>query len=199
MRLIFIGMIVLASCTLSLAQGDLKKPAENHPNLSGTWTLDRSKTDDGAYEDTAKDNKFTIPDLTWLITHHDAQIDVSWRESAPGSERLIRKGESVYFTDGRGEKNAITASQSLESTTTWSGRKLVRLYSVPTRSITEFGYRYGKVAVTEKWEHSKDSKKLTITRSYDGAAGLLSAGMGRQLMFTGMPNSFGFKLALIRQ
>ena len=157
-RLLTIFMLLAAAAFTSFAQGNKSKPK---PDLSGTWELDRKRSNVG------KSNSASPPEQI-KITHHDPELTIRKTVIANGQKE---ERELTYYTDGRGETNPTTAwitanpgSESerpaqTNSKTSWSGDKVVtRSVFVPHTStaIIEF-------EITVERRISSDGKTLTET------------------------------------
>lgn len=158
MKEIFAVLLLLALAALTCAQDGRKSGARPHPNLTGTWVLDRSKSGGGS--------KF---DSTLVITHHDPELRIT-RTDIRKKEQIIK--EYVFYTDGRGESNPMYYGDGkFYSDTTWEGANLVA-YDCG-RKHSGHKCRGGN---SQKWQLSADGQKLTHTTSY--VMGLVYAGGG---------------------
>jgi hypothetical protein len=155
----FAILILLAACAAhGLAQAHKSKPK---PDFSGTWELDRKRSNVG------KSNSSTSPEQI-TITHHDPELKIRKTVTVNGQKQ---ERELTYFTDGRGETNPTTAwitanpgSQTdrpaeTKSKTSWSGERIV------TRSVflPHTGAAIMEFEITVELRISSDGKTLTET------------------------------------
>ncbi len=133
------------------------------PNLAGQWVLDKSK----------KSSKGVVEDLTVLIEQDGPEIRMT-RHAADGSQERVDK--LVYYTDGRGETNAIAATTpsdgnfEIRSVTKWEGDKLmIRSPAKESSKGRQTTIEYGRI---EKWRLSKDGLLYWTTSSTSGAGPL---------------------------
>jgi hypothetical protein len=148
-----LGLWLLMSVTLCLAQDDkTKSGAKPRPDLSGNWTLDRSKSDFGRFEGSA----IAKADVMMTITWTDPEFRVMRKMNLKGEDH---SGDWLFYTDGRGETNPalLGGTKDLKTKTKWSGSKLVSKASY-SRSYTG---EDTNVDIEEKWELSTDGKMLT--------------------------------------
>ena len=154
--------LILACALTALPQGD-KKNANviNKPDFSGSWLLDRKKSNVG---------KSAQPDLPLKIVHNDPEFRIKrqYDHNAVTVER-----EFVYYSDGRGETNPATMilsttpdrnardldKQVTNSKTRWNGNKLVTR-SVIRNSIAGHMLEFEFI---DEWKLSEDGKTLTQT------------------------------------
>lgn len=123
------------------------------PDLSGVWTLDasRSKVDPSVAEITK--------DYVVTIVHKESEIRMTTSYQKDG-RNVIEK--STYYTDGRPEIDWRTGRKSDESTTRWSGNKLVR------RTASKILGNVQTSVTIEEWEPSADGKTLTLKVTFGG-------------------------------
>lgn len=147
MKSIFACLLPLALAVASAAQESRKQP-ETHPDLTGTWTLDKSKS--------ARGSKF---DSTLVITHRDPELRIT-RTDMKKRERVTR--EYVFYTDRRGESNPFYyGAGKFESKTKWEGRKVVA-YLCRRRYQ---GARCIEGTDSWMWQLSADGQTLTYRTS----------------------------------
>ena len=156
----FLTIFILLAVAVStgFARGNKSKPK---PDLSGTWELDRKRSNVG------KSNSASPPEQI-TITHHDPELTIRKTVTVNGRQE---ERELTYYTDGRGETNPTTAwitanpgsvtdrPAATNSKTSWSGDKVVtRSLFVPHTStaIVEF-------EITVERRLSSDGKTLTET------------------------------------
>jgi hypothetical protein len=138
------------------------KPAKPKADLSGTWLLDAKKSNSVGLT--------SRPDLPIKISHVDPELRITLTSE---SNRQLVEREFVYFTDGRGEENQVTAmlttnpsvpprdlqKERTKSHTQWSGNKIA------TRSLLQLqaGGRVIEFELVDEWKLSSDGKTLTQT------------------------------------
>ena len=134
---------------------------QSKPNFSGTWTLDRKKSN----------VQELVPDRPLRIKHTDPEFRYTSLIETNGQTKTGQ--EFVYYTDGRGEKNVaisfITSQQSpsskqdltgqTESKTKWHGNAIV---TTAVLRINVAGYTLDFNMVDE-WKISADGQTLTQT------------------------------------
>ena len=136
----FITILGVIALSVSFAQTQVK----SKPNLSGTWTVDFTKSEktNNAFEDSEK---------SVTIQHTEPEI------------RMIRQYGSfslplIVFSDERGETyKSPVSGMSGKSKTKWDGDKLVIHYIGGGIS----GTAVRSVNVIEEWKLSKDGQTLT--------------------------------------
>lgn len=142
----FLLLVLAAVCA---AQDNQKKEAKPHPDLSGTWVLDKSRS--------VRNGKF---DSTLVIAHHDPELRIL-RTDVRKKGRAVR--EYVFYTDGRGESNPYYYGDArFDSDTKWEGRKVVAYICYRRR------YKRAKCngADAWRWQLSADGQRLTHTTSF---------------------------------
>jgi hypothetical protein len=138
-----------------------QKTAKPKPDFTGTWLLDRTKSNIGPP---------LLTDQPLKIVHHDPELRVIHRVQNNGQS--VEK-DFVYYSDGRGETNPTTMYLSTgtdmnkprsdkdvtKSKTRWDGNKLV------TRSTLSsiIGGHSLEFDIVDEWKLSKDGKTLTQT------------------------------------
>lgn len=154
----------LAACLagVSHAQGGKTNDARPRPDLSGTWVLDRSRSNYGE----GRGGDASKTDSTLVITHRDPELRIS--------KTMVLKGrqwtkEYVYYTDGRGESNPMYYGAGVaETKTKWKGDgvEAVFCYRAQGRngSRTQAGCVNGDSE--QRWQLSADGRTLTHTTSY---------------------------------
>ena len=154
--------ILLALCLLACAAaGDEGKKQGKHPDLSGTWTLDRGKSDFGVFWD----RPLAKTDVTLVVVHDEPELKVTRTLRLDGREETK---ELVYYTDGRGESNpAAIGGGTAHSKTGWERDSIV------ARAKLSRPGAQGRVEVelTETWRKSGDGKSLTHTAVMKGEFG----------------------------
>ena len=123
------------------------------PNLSGTWTLDLSKSDFGG-----------VPTPTAMVLTIDHKEPTLKIKSEQKSEMGDVANERTLTTDGKPNTNKIRAGQGdqmVTSTTKWDGQKLVSTYTMDIGVSADF---------VDTWELSSDGKVLTVLRDIKAGA-----------------------------
>ena len=157
-----ITLCLLACVAAAAARDDKKKEGKPHPDLSGTWQLDRSKSDFGLFSD----RPISKADATLVIAHHDPELKITRTLRLNGQEETK---EFAYFTDERGETNpAAIGPGDVKSKTKWDGDKVVARARV-TRQGQGGAY---DLDVTQKWQVSSDGKTLTNTTTIGSQMGM---------------------------
>ncbi|MDT7687296.1 MAG: hypothetical protein QOE46_55 [Acidobacteriota bacterium] len=153
--------IWLAACLAGVgaataaARDDKKKDEKPRPDMSGTWTLDRSKSDFGPF----RERPISKADSTLVIAHHDPELKITRTLTLNGQQETK---EFNYYTDGRGEANpAVIGTGEVKSKTKWDGDK-VSAHSKMTWP-GQNGAAGVEMDVTQKWQVSADGKTLTNT------------------------------------
>jgi hypothetical protein len=146
-------LIVLLTWCLSavVSAGDDKQ--KSHPDFSGTWRIDRSKSDFGLFSD----RPLSKADATLVVEHRDPELKVRRTLSLNGQEEVK---EFAYYTDERGETNQATLGVGeVKSKTKWDGDRVISEASITRRG------RSGPYTldVTQKWQLSSGGKALTNT------------------------------------
>jgi len=159
-RLLPASLLCLLACAAAAAAGDDKQ--KPHPDLSGTWELDRSKSDFGPFSD----RPISKADSTLVVAHRDPELKITRTLRLNGQQEVKEFG---YYTDGRGETNpAALGPGEVKSKTKWDGDK------VTARAKMSWPGRNGgpayELEVTQKWQVSSDGKTLTNTTVISSAA-----------------------------
>ena len=148
----------MAACLagVSAARDDKRKGAAPRPDLSGTWVLDRSKSNYGD----ARGRNISKDDVTLVITHRDPEL--RFTKTVVNEGRQETK-EYVYYTDGRGETNPMYyGSGEVDSKTRWDGDRLETLATLARVGRANQGAGY-YLAMEAKWRLSDDGRTLTHT------------------------------------
>ena len=154
-RTLLSACVCLCLSASAAAGGGVKGEGKSRPNLSGTWELDRAKSDFGLFAD----RPLSKADSTLVVTHRDPELKIVRTLRLNGREE---KKEFTYYTDERGETNqAAFGAGELKSKTKWEGDK------VSAHAKTTWPARDGRPAVeletTQGWQVSSDGKTLTQT------------------------------------
>ena len=155
--------LLLALCLLACAAAgdDKKKDAKPHRDFSGTWQLDRSKSDFGEWSD----KPLAKADSTLVVEHRDPELKVRRTLSLNGQEEVK---DFAYYTDERGETNQATLGVGeVKSKTKWDGDKVVSEAQIKRRGQSG---PY-ELNVTQKWQVSSDGKTLTNTTNISNETG----------------------------
>jgi hypothetical protein len=140
MRKYFPLLLVVVLIAVSPLFGQAGKP-----NFSGTWTLDRDKSEMGS------GGGGRMAAATVVIEHKDPQLVIKRTlQTQSGEERVM---EAKYTTDGKANTNESFRG-SVESKTNWDGNKIV------TDSVRETPN--GTMEIRETLSLSADGKTLTI-------------------------------------
>lgn len=153
MKAILLSICLLACAAVAAAGDDKKKDGKSHPDLTGTWQLDRSKSDFGLFSD----RPLARADSTLVVEHKDPELKIKRTLSLNGQEEVK---DFVYYTDERGETNPATLGVGeVKSKTKWDGDKVLAEASI-TRKSQSGPY---ELNVTQRWQVSSDGKTLTNT------------------------------------
>jgi hypothetical protein len=143
--------LLLTLCFTIAAAGEGKRRA--HPDFSGTWVIERAKSDFGPFEE----KPLAKADLTLVVEHRDPEL--KFRRTLSLNDRQEVK-EFAFYTDERGETNQSTLGVGeVESKTKWDGDRVVSEGQMTRRGQ---GGPY-TLKVTQKWQVSSDGKTLTNT------------------------------------
>lgn len=159
---ILLLLFTFACAAPSAAQAKKKKEAAARPDFSGTWVLDSNKS---RYSRRGSHGPAAQPKL--VISQGESEVRA--RRTLVLADGAERAQDIVYYTDGRGEKNAIVGRDRVslggtnETVTKWKG---ARLFIRGTAHLVAFG-DVTDVNFTEEWELSADGKTLTLTTEYD--------------------------------
>ena len=161
MKTILLCVCLLACAAVVAARDDKKKESKPHPDLSGTWTLDKSKSDLGPF----CDRPIAKADATLVVLHHDPELKLTRTLSLNGQQDVR---EFTYYTDERGETNpAVIGTGDVKSKTKWDGDKVLTRAKV-TRASPRGNF---EIDMTEKWQLSSDGQTLTQTTEIGGQFG----------------------------
>ncbi len=157
-KLLPVLLLLAVWVAAGFAQGTKSKPK---PDFSGTWELDRNRSNVG------KSNSSSPPEQL-TIAYHDPELKIHKKVLVNGQ---FEERELTYYTDGRGETNPTTAwitvnpgsnadrPHETKSKTSWNGEKLV------TRSVflPRAGGAIMEFEITVERRISSDGKTLTET------------------------------------
>lgn len=153
MKTILCCLCLLACAAVSLAAQGGGKKEKGRPDLSGTWQLDRSKSEFGVFVE----RPVAHAEVTLAIEHRDPELKIRRTLKVRGREETA---QLVYHTDGRGETNpGLFGVARVESKTSWEGNKVVARTRLKRKGLRGDA----DLELTEKWQLSGDSKALTYT------------------------------------
>ena len=161
MRATFLILCLLACGAAAAAGGGGKQEGRPRPDLSGTWQIDRAKSDFGLFGD----RPLAKADSTLVVEHREPELKIRRTLSLGGREEVK---EFAYYTDGRGETNQATLGVGeVKSKTRWDGDRVVCEARITRRGQ---GGPY-ELEVTQRWQVSAGGKTLTNTTVIRGKAG----------------------------
>lgn len=142
---ILIALVVLLS---------LCAAADDKPNFSGKWVLDKGQSDFG---------DFPSPDSqTNVIEHKEPDIKLTQTvkgDAIPGGEATT---ERHYTTDGKENVNHLGPAE-VKSTSKWDGSKLITVAKLETPN--------GTVEIKDSWELAESGKQFIINRNFKSQGG----------------------------
>ena len=153
MKAILITLCLAAACAAAggaAARDDKKK---ERPDLSGTWELDKAKSDFGLF----RDRPISKADSTLVVEHKEPELKITRTLKLNGQQETK---QFAYYTDGRGETNPATiGAGEVKSKTKWDGERVAAHSKLvwPGRD----GAAGPELDVTQKWQVSSDGKTLT--------------------------------------
>jgi hypothetical protein len=162
-RLLSASLLLAAlAAAAAAAHGDGKKEAKAPPDLSGTWEIDRAKSDFGIFAD----RPVSKADATLVVLHREPELKITRTLKLNGQQETK---EFTYYTDGRGETNPATiGAGEVKSKTKWEGGK------VAARAKMTWPGQNGapgvEMEVTQKWQVSSDGKSLTNTTTFSSGS-----------------------------
>ncbi len=138
-----------------------KAYAQTKANMSGTWVLDKSRSNFGRLSKEAANAKITMK-----ILHKEPTLKMTRSGSLNGT---ARSQSLTFYTDGRGETNpGLLDNSQAKSKTTWESGKLVT-HSWSTLSING---ETVQLETLERRELSSDGKTLTVSVSATSPRGI---------------------------
>jgi hypothetical protein len=156
------SLLVLCLLASAAAGDDKKKEGKARPDFSGTWQLDRAKSDFGEWSD----KPLSKADSTLAVEHRDPELKIKRTLSLNGQQEVR---EFTYYTDERGETNPATiGAGEVKSKTKWDGDKVVSQAHMTQKGQ---GGTY-ELDVTQKWQVSSDGKTLTYTTTIGNQMGV---------------------------
>jgi hypothetical protein len=155
MKRILISLCILSSTTL--CPGQIARngaSSAKNPDLSGTWTLDISKSELGQPR-----RELVYDDLPLIILQNDLDLKITRKVVKNKKERFQ---ELIYYTDGRGESNpGIDSNDTIKSKTKWAGDILI---SESVHRVVGAGAVIS-FETTDRWQLSDNGQTLVYTRS----------------------------------
>jgi hypothetical protein len=148
--------LMMLVSALSLAVGTALACAQGKTNFSGTWLLDKSRSDlsalSGMGEDAEKAQNATV---TMVVVHQEPNLKVTRTLKTDEGEKTQTQ---TYHTDGTETTNAGPRGGPIVSKASWEGNNLV---IVSTRTMTIL---WKDVSVQGKtiWSLSPDGKTLLV-------------------------------------
>jgi hypothetical protein len=136
-------LVLFALAAACLGQNGRKQEPQPRPDLTGTWVLDKSKSD--------RVKQF---DSTLIIVHRDPELKIT-QTDVRKAERVTK--DYVFYTDERGESNPMYyGTAKFDSDTKWEGGTIVA-YTCVRR------YTGAKChgADSQRWQISADGQTLT--------------------------------------
>jgi len=114
----FATLLLLACVPYFAANARTSHQKQARPNLSGTWTMEQSKT---------KESILNPPELTLIIAHQEPEIRIKRRFTLGGRQQ---EQDLIYYTDRRGESNVTLGGgkNKSDSRTKWERDRLVIRY-----------------------------------------------------------------------
>jgi hypothetical protein len=151
MKAILLSLCLIACATVAAAGDDKKKEGKSHPDFSGTWQLDRAKSDFSVYGD----RPFGRAEIKLVVAHKEPELKIERTISINGREE---KRELVYYTDERGETNpGLVGMAEIKTKSTWEDNKVVARGTLK-RKTTQGD---ANLEFMDKWYVSGDGKTLT--------------------------------------
>ncbi|HEX8189322.1 MAG TPA: hypothetical protein VF586_13280 [Pyrinomonadaceae bacterium] len=159
MKAILLSLCLLA-CGAAAAGGGKGREGRPHADFSGTWQIDRAKSDFGLFAD----RPLAKADSTLVVEHRDPELKIRRTLALNGRQEVK---EFAYYTDGRGETNQSTlGAGEVRSKTRWDGDRVVSEARVTRRGL---GGPY-ELEVTQRWQVSAGGRTLTNTTVIRGKA-----------------------------
>jgi hypothetical protein len=130
--------------------------AQGKVNFSGTWILDKSKSDVSELMGTEeRAEKVQNASLIMVVEQQGTALNVTRTLTIEGAEK---QGTYRYKTDGTETTNTTPRGRSIVSKASWEGESLV---IVSTRELTILWKEFS-ANIKEVWSLSPDGKTLTI-------------------------------------
>ncbi len=144
--------------------------AEERPDFSGTWVLDRARSDAPPARGAAGPHEGGV---TLVIRHAEPVLTIERRVEGKGP----RSRTVTYYTDGRTTESGGPYGSRITSTAAWEGRTLV-VHTTRTRRTR--GGSEATVEVTTRYDLSDDGRTLTVGVAADTPRGART----RHLVYT---------------
>jgi hypothetical protein len=155
------ALLTLCLLASASAQGEKRKEGKSHPDFSGTWRIDKAKSDFGEFSE----RPLSKAEATLAVEHKEPELKIRRTLTLNGQEEVK---QFTYYTDGRGETNQATIGVGeVKSKTKWDGDRVVSEAHVTRRSQTG---PY-ELNVVQKWQVSSDGKTLTNTTTISNQMG----------------------------
>ena len=151
--------LCVAACLSGVSSAQVGEGSEQRPDMTGTWVLDRSKSNYGD----ARGRDISKADSTLVIEHRGSELRIA--------KTVVLKGQQetkqyAFYTDGRGESNPMAYGPGrFETRTKWEGDTVVA--HANSGNGTE---------MTQKWRLSADGQTLTHTTTGGGTSGFNGGG-----------------------
>jgi hypothetical protein len=126
------------------------------PDFSGTWKLDKEKSDVGTEERGGRFRGGMFDSI--VIEHKDPELVIKRKMNRPSGEE--RTAESKYTTDGKENANEGFRGMTTKSKTHWEGDKLVTESTMETQR--------GTMETKEVRSLSADGKTMTVEMTTKG-------------------------------
>jgi hypothetical protein len=130
--------------------------AQGKVNFSGTWRLDKSKSDVSELLETGdRAEKLQDASMMMVVKQQGTTLRVTRTLKVEGKEK---QGTYLYNTDGTKTTNTSPRGRSVVSKASWEGKNLV---IVSTSELTILWKEFS-ANIKEVWSLSPDGKSLTI-------------------------------------
>jgi hypothetical protein len=163
MTLFFKILSVLSLIALTVALVS----AEGKVNFSGTWILDKSKSDVSQFIGVGEDTeKAQNANMTMVVEQEGASLRVTRIMKTQGDERE-RKEIHTYKIDGNETTNTGFRGETVVARAFWEGNKLVVVSTRTKRALMK------NISAESRgiWSLSPDGKTLTITAQVNSPRG----------------------------
>jgi hypothetical protein len=146
-------MLPLASLLVCLHVGWAQS---QEPDFSGTWKLDKEKSDVATEERNGRFRGGMFDSL--VIEHKEPELVIKRKMNLPTGEE--RTAESKYTTDGKDNTNEGFRGVTSKSKTRWEGDKLITESTMETPR--------GTMETKEVRSRSADGKTMTVEMTTKG-------------------------------
>jgi len=123
------------------------------PNFSGTWQIDKSRSE--VHSERSFASLVTQGQLSMVIDHRDPQLRIEQHASLLVTERTV---VAVHFTDGRESSNRGARGEAITSKSHWDNGALV----TDLRIVRVQGGRSQVISRRDVMSLSEDGKSLSI-------------------------------------